>query len=212
LHSGTPKTDGRAVAVGQEESNNFVWIGCHPLGDRSQVGDKSSSILFGASSMAHLQSTILEMCLSLQESDASIELSSQRIVLVICGQNANKSRIVCPNLRDIGPLSRAESCIAIAIYCSRRSGEKERERNFEKHLGWKLQQKWLKNCRYNKGDWTLLYHRPRNVLLVHRDFPKKAIGPAQSRIGNSPTSVSYPAYNDRRPEGDPPSPMVLPML
>jgi hypothetical protein len=123
--------------------------------------------------MAHLQSTILEMCLSLQESDASIELSSQRFVLVICGQNANKSRIVCPNLRDIGPLSRAESCIAIAIYCSRSSGEKKRERNFEKHLDWKLQQKWLENYRYNTGDWTLIYHRPRNVASGSWGLPQK---------------------------------------
>ena len=39
---------------------------------------------------------------------------------------------------------------------------------------------------------------PATLLLVHGDFPKKAIGPAQSRIGNSPVSVSYPAYNARR--------------
>jgi hypothetical protein len=83
--------------------------------------------------MAHLQGTILDVCLALQESYSSVELRRHRVKLVIGRQDSYKSGVVCANLRNIRILPGAECFIAIAGNCRYRTCQKERQSDFKKY-------------------------------------------------------------------------------
>ena len=69
------------------------------------------------------------MGLSLQEANASIELSCYGLILVVLWEGANEGGVVRSNLGDIGVLSGVESGIAVAsCLCENERKETDQQR------------------------------------------------------------------------------------